>query len=80
MLRLEAFIKNSSLSAQAETLLRTYLFHRTQYRNKVLEHLAWKRQISVEELKKQILTSAATQLSADEFIDIESHLPTILEQ
>ncbi|MCG8362162.1 MAG: hypothetical protein MJA27_02370 [Pseudanabaenales cyanobacterium] len=70
MLQLEAFIKNSSLSVQAETLLRTHLFHRTQYRNQVLEHLAWKRQISVEELKKQILTSTATQLSQDEFIDM----------
>lgn len=71
MLRLEAFIKNSSLTAQAETLLRTQLFQRTKYRNEVLEHLAWKRQISVEELRKQILTGTATQLTQGEFIEME---------
>ncbi|MCG8365131.1 MAG: hypothetical protein MJA27_17605 [Pseudanabaenales cyanobacterium] len=71
MLELEAFIKNSSLTVQAETLLRTHLFQRTKYRNEALEHLAWKRQISVEELKKQILTRTAVQLSQDEFIDME---------
>ena len=71
MLQLESFIKNSSLSAQAETLLRTCLFKRTQYRNEVLEHLAWKRQISVETLKKEILISKATPLSHDEFMDME---------
>lgn len=71
MLQLESFIKNSSLTAQAETLLRTCLFRRTQYRNEVLEHLAWKRQISVEALKKQILTSTATQLAPDEFMELE---------
>ena len=71
MLELEAFIKNSSLTVQAETLLRTHLFQRTKYRNEALEHLAWKRQISVEELKKQILTRTAAQLSQDEFIDME---------
>ena len=72
MLKLEAFIKNSSLTAQAENLLCTRLYQRTQYRNNVLEHLAWKRQISVEELKKQILTRTAIQLSQNEFIDIDS--------
>ena len=70
MLQLEAFIKNSSLTAQAETLLRTQLFQRTKYRSEVLEHLAWKRQISLEELKKQILTGTATQLSQNEFIEM----------
>ncbi|MDJ0702102.1 MAG: hypothetical protein QNJ46_02380 [Leptolyngbyaceae cyanobacterium MO_188.B28] len=71
MLKLEAFIKHSSLTAQAETLLRTQLFQRTKYRNEVLEHLAWKRQVSIEELKKQILTDTATQLSQSEFIEME---------
>lgn len=71
MLQLEAFIKNSTLTAQAENLLCTRLFRRTEYRNEVLEHLAWKRQIGVEELKQQILTSAATQLAQDEFIGME---------
>ena len=71
MLQLEAFIKHSSLTAQAETLLRTQLFQRTKYRNEVLEHLAWKRQISLEELKKQILTNTAAQLSQSEFIEME---------
>ena len=70
MLQLEAFIKNSSLTAQAETLLRTQLFQRTKYRNEVLEHLAWKRQVGLEELKKQILTGNATQLSQNEFIEM----------
>lgn len=55
MLQLEAFIKNSSLTAQAENLLCAQLFQRNQYRNEVLEHLAWKRQISIEELESQIL-------------------------
>ena len=71
MLQLESFIKKSSLSAQAETLLRTCLFKRAQYRNEMLEHLAWKRQISVDALKKQILISSATQLSQDEIMDME---------
>ena len=70
MLQLEAFIKNSSLTAQAETLLRTHLFQRTKYRNEALEHLAWKRQISMAELKKQILTGKATQLSQNEFTEM----------
>ena len=71
MLQLEAFIKNSSLTAQAETLLRTQLFQRTKYRNEVLEHLAWKRHISLDDLKKQILKKTAVQLSQNEFIEMK---------
>lgn len=71
MLRLEAFIKASSLSRQAESLLCTHLYKQTQFRNDVLERLAWKRQISVEELKSQVLASTAPRLSQDELIDTQ---------
>ena len=57
MLRMETFIRASSLTRQAESLLCNLLDKRTQYRDDVLERLALKRQLSVEELKKQILTN-----------------------
>lgn len=72
-LRQEAFIKDSPLATQAGSMLRAYLNKRTEYRNKVLTYLAWKRRITLDELKRQIALGEAKQLSQAEFKELEQN-------
>ena len=71
MLRQEAFIKDSPLSTQAVTMLRTCLNQRGASRDDKLAYLAWKRRISLDELKRQIALGEAKQMTQSEFIEME---------
>ncbi len=70
MLRIEAFIKDSAITTQAGSMLRAYLNKRTAYRDRVVEYLAWKRGISPDDMKMQIISGEAAQLSQEELIEL----------
>lgn len=76
MLRQEAFIMDNALSAQAGSLLRNFLNMRTESRDRKLSFLAWRRGITVEELKRQIGSGEADQLSMPEYIKLQNQLNT----
>lgn len=56
MLMVEAKLKGRTLTAEANSLLCSNLAKRTEARQQMLNHLAWKRGISPEEVARRILT------------------------
>lgn len=69
-LTIEAWIKNRSISMEAQSLLCSALMKRAGYRDAILEELARKRGISVDALKDQILTGRAEILTGDEYAGV----------
>jgi hypothetical protein len=58
-LKYEAWLKNRSLSAEANSLLCSALMKREEYRDRMLGEMAAKRGISVDQLKSMILRDEA---------------------
>lgn len=71
MLLLEAWIKNRSAASEAQSLLCSVLMRREAARNAILERLAKKRGITVEELAAAILLGAATHLTPEEYAAVQ---------
>lgn len=69
-LKIEAWLKNRTLSNEANSLLCAALMKRDDYRNRALAELAQKRGISVEQLKAQILTDKAEIMTGSEYADV----------
>lgn len=71
MLLIEAWIKDRSAASEAQSLLCSALMKREGARTAILERLAAKRGITVEELKNQILLGQASHLTSDEFVELQ---------
>ena len=61
-LTVEAFIKNRSLAAEANSLLSAQLYRRKDARESMVRELARKRNITFEEMWDQILAGTAEQM------------------
>ena len=66
-LKIEAWLKNRSIQAEAGSLLTDKLIQREAQRMKILEDLARKRKISAEELIDQILCDRAEGMSPEDY-------------
>lgn len=72
MLRQEAFIMNGPMATQATSLIRNFLNQRTAARDRKLEFLAWRRGITVGELKRRIGTGEAQFMSQAEYTEFQA--------
>ena len=68
-LMIEAFIKQTTLTQEARSLICSALMRRKDYREAILAELATKRGISVPELKRQILTGTVQNLEPGEWVE-----------
>ena len=66
-LREEAYLKNRSMAAEANSLLCSKLVQRMPLREELLRMLANKRGVTVEHLRQKVWTNQATQLSPEEY-------------
>ena len=74
MLSIEAWIKDRSAPAEAQSLLCSALMRREAVRQAIIARLAEKRGITPEELIRDILLGKASQLSAEEYAKVQEQL------
>lgn len=65
-LKVEAFLKERSLDQEANSLLCAKLYERTEARGRMVQYLAQKRGISVEEMQRQIIAGTVQPVSTEE--------------
>ena len=71
-LKIEAFLKNRTEATEANSLLCARLMSRDEYRQKSIEYLAWKRGISAEQMRQDILLGNAEHLTPQECWEVGS--------
>ena len=71
LLVIEAWLKDRSGPAEAQSLLRSALMEREATRNAIIERLAKKRGISADVLTAQILSGAAEHLTPEEYATLQ---------
>ncbi|MEO1742421.1 MAG: hypothetical protein AAFR99_11520 [Cyanobacteria bacterium J06629_9] len=74
MLLIEAWIKDRSAPAEAQSLLCSALMRREAVRQEIIERLAKKRGVTPAALVQDILLGKASQLSPEEFAKIQEQL------
>lgn len=74
MLMIEAWIKDRSAPAEAQSLICSALMRRETARKEIIERLAQKRGIPVEELTAQILMGKAKHLTPEELGEMQSKI------
>ena len=74
MLLIEAWIKDRSAPAEAQSLLCSALMRREAVRREIIERLAKKRGVTPASLISDILQGQASQLSPEEYAKIQQQL------
>ena len=74
MLQVEAWIKDRSAPAEAQSLLCSALMRREAARNAIIERLAQKRGMTSAALIADILLGKASQLSPEEYKELQEQL------
>lgn len=72
MLKVEAWLKQRTMSAEANSILCSRLMQREEYRNRLVNELARKRGISFQQMWDMILTDDVESLSPSEYKSIVS--------
>lgn len=68
----EAFLKDRTTAAEANSLLCSTLHRRKDVRREMVEELARKRGLSFEEMWDRIVTGEASQLTPEQYAQIRS--------
>ena len=74
MLQIEAWIKDRSAPAEAQSLLCSALMRREAVRNAIIERLAAKRGITPAELTAAILLGNASPLSQEDYAELQQQM------
>ncbi|MEO0373236.1 MAG: hypothetical protein AAF329_01155 [Cyanobacteria bacterium P01_A01_bin.17] len=74
MLLIEAWIKDRSAPAEAQSLLCSALMRREAVRNAIIERLAAKRGVTPAELTADILLGNASPLSQEDYAELQRQL------
>ena len=74
MLQIEAWIKDRSAPAEAQSLLCSALMRREAARNAIIERLAAKRGMTPTALMADILLGKASQLSQEDYAELQQEM------
>jgi hypothetical protein len=67
MLKIESWLKQRTMAAEANSILCSRLMQREEYRNRLVNELARKRGITFQQMWDSILTGSADVLSPEEY-------------